>query len=58
MPSLSDDPAHWRSRAANARAMADQMRNPEARRTMLEIAVSYDLLAERAEQRNKRKPKG
>ncbi len=32
--------------------------NPEARRTMLEIAVSYDLLAERAEQRNKWKPKG
>ena len=56
--SLLDDPKHWRSRAAEARTIAAEMKDPIARRTMLDIAVDYDLLAERAERRNNDKPKG
>ena len=51
MPSLWDDPEHWRSRAEEARATADQMRDLESRRVMLGIAESYDELAARAEAR-------
>lgn len=53
MPSLLDDAEHWRSRAEEARTMADRMKDLEVRRTMLEIATMYDGLAERAEQRSK-----
>ena len=58
MPPLLDDAEHWRSRAEEARATAAEMKDPIARRTMLEVAVNYDLLAERAEQRGNSKPKG
>jgi hypothetical protein len=56
--SLLDDPTTWRARAAEARAMAASMKDPRAKRSMLEIAVHYDLLAERAAKRQNRKPKG
>jgi hypothetical protein len=56
--SLLDDPTHWRARAAEARAIAAEMKDPEAQRTMLEIAMHYDALAERAARRSKGKPKG
>jgi hypothetical protein len=55
--SLLDDPTHWRTRAMEARDIADQVKNPESRRTMLEIATYYDLLAERAERRKKGSPR-
>ena len=42
-------PDYWRERAEDARAMASQMRDPDARRTLLEIAENYEQLAERAE---------
>jgi len=48
---IDDDSAHWHARAVNARARAEQMTTPEARRGMLEIALRYDLLAELAKQR-------
>jgi hypothetical protein len=57
MPSFLDNPEHWRSRAEEARSIADQMKDPEVRRAMLEIAAMYDGLAERAERRGKSKPK-
>jgi hypothetical protein len=51
MSTIIDEPAHWRSRAEKARTNADQMKSPESRRTMLEIATRYDRLAELAERR-------
>ena len=56
MPTLLDDPEHWRSRAAKARAIADQMKDPVARGAFLDIAKNYDALAERAARRLKTKP--
>ena len=56
MASLLDDPSHWRMRAAEARVIAAEMKDPEARRTMLEVATHYDVLAKRAERRGGRTP--
>ncbi len=39
-------PGYWRERAEEARAQASEMKDPTARRTLLEIARSYDRLAE------------
>ena len=44
-PSPTDDPAHWRQKAYEARRMAHQLSDPEAKRTMLGIAASYEQLA-------------
>jgi hypothetical protein len=52
---LINDPQHWRDRAEEARAHADEMNDPEAKRQMLEIARGYDRLAERAEERSRDK---
>jgi hypothetical protein len=46
MPALLDDPEYWRSRAEEARVVAEQLSDPEAKRTMLRIATDYDRLAE------------
>jgi hypothetical protein len=53
---IFDDPAHWRGRAHEARIIADQMKDPEAKLTMLDIAAGYELLAEGAERRNRGTP--
>jgi hypothetical protein len=56
MPSITDDPAfpaYWRTRAQEARTLADQMTDPEAKRTLLNIAVKYDMLAQRVARSNK-----
>jgi hypothetical protein len=50
---LFDDPKYWRAHAAQIRAQAEQMGDPDAKRMMLEIAANYDALAKGAEQRNK-----
>ena len=50
LPSI-DDPAYWRSRADEARAIADQLGDEDARRTMLEIAAGYERMAARAAKR-------
>jgi hypothetical protein len=49
--SFPDDaePEYWHERAQEARALADQMNDPEAKRMMLEIANGYEWLAKRAE---------
>ena len=44
MPTLSDV-QHWRQRAAEARAMAEQITDSRARRRMLNIADQYEKLA-------------
>ena len=46
-----DDPNYWRSRAEEARTMPEQMNDPDAKRTLLDIAAGYDRLALRAERR-------
>jgi len=48
---LLNDAEHWRDRAEEARGLAQQITDSEARRMMLVIAADYDWLAERAKQR-------
>jgi hypothetical protein len=50
-PSLIHDPKHWRERAEEARSHAEEMKDPEAKRTMLDIAEGYERLAKQAEKR-------
>ena len=52
-PSLLEDPAHWRRRAAESRSIAEKLGDPVQKKTMLEIAESYERLAVRVEQINK-----
>jgi hypothetical protein len=53
MPPERDNPSRWWVLAAEARAVAAEMTDPLARRTMLKIAEGYERLARRAEDRNK-----
>lgn len=46
------DPAYWRGRAEQARALAEQM-SPEYQDKMLEIGKVYDDLARQAERRER-----
>ena len=41
--------AHWRARAAEARKLAEQIDDDEARRRMLRIAADYEKLADKSE---------
>jgi hypothetical protein len=45
MPAIVWDPERWRFRAEEARTIADQMTNEEARTIMRRIAIDYDRLA-------------
>jgi hypothetical protein len=52
MPSkLTFDAEHWRSRAEEARMLAELIGDPAAKGTMLEIADQYERLAQQAEKR-------
>jgi hypothetical protein len=44
------DPQQWRSRAEEARTVADQMTHEDARTIMRRIALDYDRLAKPAEE--------
>ena len=44
------DAQHWRDRAGEARANAAKLDDPDARRLMFEIAITYDHLAIKAEE--------
>jgi len=46
-----NDPNHWLDRAKEPRALAEQMDDPETKRTMLKNADDYERLAKRAEDR-------
>jgi len=46
---MIDDPGHWRQCAEEARRTADQLDDPVAKKTMLEIADAYEQLATLAE---------
>jgi hypothetical protein len=53
---MSNDPVHWRQRAQESRVEADTLNDPDAKRTMLEIAEAYERLAVLTEKRGKPKP--
>jgi hypothetical protein len=55
MPDNSD-PQYWRDRAKNARALA--MMDPRCERRMLGLADFYERLAERIEQRTRKRTSG
>jgi hypothetical protein len=46
-----NDPKHWLDRAQEAPALAEQIGDPEAKRTMLQNADDYERLAQRAKER-------
>lgn len=48
MPLALGDPEHWRQRAEEARRQAEEIKDPGAKRAMLGIAESYELIAQRA----------
>jgi hypothetical protein len=50
-PYSINDPKHWLDRAKEARALAEQIGDPEAKRTMLKNADDYERLAQRAQER-------
>ncbi len=50
-PTKIYDPKHWRDRAEQARAIADEMGDREAREAMLKEAEQYERLAQWAEER-------
>jgi hypothetical protein len=47
---------HWELRAREARAMADSIGAPDAKRAMLGIAENYEKIAKRAEAKEARVP--
>jgi hypothetical protein len=54
--SFINNPAHWRQRAEEARAIADSLTDPQSKEAMLRIVNDYEHLAERAEQRARGSP--
>lgn len=48
---MSNTSQHWRQRAKQARIMTGRMRGPRAKVAMMKLAVSYEMIAVRAEQR-------
>jgi hypothetical protein len=56
-PRNTNDPQHWRERAAQMRSLAATMAGSEAAILMTDLAADYDKLAERAAIRaNGKKP--
>jgi hypothetical protein len=53
MSQSTDSAKYWRGRAANARAMMAEMRDPETKRILQDIADSYDRIADITEAREK-----
>jgi hypothetical protein len=51
MPTTTDDAAHWRALASEARNTALEMADPEAKRALLFIAAAYERLARGAQKR-------
>ena len=53
VPSSIDIAEHWRKLAREARAVAVELTDPDAKLIMINIAEGYELLARRAEAREK-----
>jgi hypothetical protein len=45
------DPEYWHDRAVAAKALVGELHDPNAKRTMLQIAIMYSAMALRAETR-------
>jgi hypothetical protein len=58
MISYLDNPQLWRSRAEEARVLAEEMSDRDCYRIMLSIAESYEEMARRAEERLGIRPHG
>jgi hypothetical protein len=54
LSSLLHNVRHWQDRADEARAIAGQLNDAEAKRVMLGIADGYERMAKLAETRNAR----
>jgi len=54
-PEATDPVARWRVLAEEARTVADQMSDPEAKVILLTISQGYEHLAQRAEARKAKK---
>jgi hypothetical protein len=48
MPTLLNNPLHWRLRADEARLLASQLEDPEAKAAILKITEEYEQLAARS----------
>ncbi len=55
---LLQNPKHWRDRAAEARAQAEQIASPDAKKALEQVALGYDRLADKAEERLRHKSSG
>ncbi len=53
MPLVYNDPEHWQLRALEARSVADRIDDPDVQARMLNIALQYDKIVDRAVQRLK-----
>lgn len=51
MPNVVVTPDPWIERAEEARELARKLKDPEAQRSMLDIAAAYDRIAARARER-------
>jgi hypothetical protein len=58
MPILLNNPTHWHLRAQEARLLASQLEDSEARAATLKIAHEYDRLAVRAAKRMEEAERG
>jgi hypothetical protein len=52
MPRCDDDAARLRAKAEQVRGSADQMTDPLRKRIMLDLAVSYVVLAQSADEQD------
>jgi hypothetical protein len=52
MPHVFGTAEHWLARAKEAREIAEQITDTEAKRAMIEIAMNYEKVAKRAEARD------
>lgn len=51
MPNVVVTPDLWLERAKEARELARELKDPEAQRSLMDIAAAYDRIAQRARER-------
>jgi hypothetical protein len=50
---LTEQSQHWKDRAEECRTLAELLRTPEAKESMLQVADSYECLARQATQQER-----